>query len=469
MGPMIIQIVVAVVLLAMAGFFAAVQEAFSAMTKGRAHKLVEDEKPKAEQVEQIAADPAPTVSTALFLRLIGEIGFVVMVVYLFDHGFPGLVWPFVVAGLISVFVLFVVVIVGGRTIGRQKTTGVATATCALMRVLTAVLFFIPQIMILVGNAITPGRGHPDGPFASEDELREYVGMAEASNQIEADERKMIYSVFDLGDTLVREVMVPRTHVVYLEETKTLRQALSLALRSGFSRIPVTGPRGLDDIIGIVYLKDIAKRVYDNADSQSSQSVGSLVRPVTWCPDSKPADDLLHEMQAQHIHLAVVVDEFGGTAGVVTIEDILEEIVGEIQDEFDQEADPVTEVAHGVYRVSSRLSLADLGDLFGLELDDEDVDSVGGILAKGLNQVPIPGATLTWEGLELTADQSAGRRHQIVTVLVRRVPSAGSGDEGEPHNRAAGLPKSAEKTEEPAEPQPEHHNGDSHKNRHRTEA
>jgi CBS domain containing-hemolysin-like protein len=230
---------------------------------------------------------------------------------------------------------------------------------------------------------------------------------------------MIYSVFDLGDTLVREVMVPRPHVVYLEGTRTLRQAMSLALRSGFSRIPVTGPNGLDDVIGIVYLKDIAKRVYDNPDGQSSQVVSSLARPATWCPDSKPIDDLLHEMQAQHTHMAVVADEFGGTAGLVTIEDILEEIVGEIQDEFDREADPVTQVADGVYRVSSRLSLADLGDLFGLELDDADVDSVGGILAKELNQVPIPGSTLTWEGLELTADQSAGRRHQTGTVLGRR--------------------------------------------------
>ena len=441
-----IQIAAAVALLAMAGFFAAVQEGFSTLTKGRAHQLVEDEVHKADQVAQIAADPAPTVSTALFLCLIGEVGFAVLTVYLFISGFPDRLWAYFAAGAVVLVALFVVVSVGARTLGRQRATGVALATCRLMRVLTAVLFLIPQLMILVGNAITPGRGFPDGPFASEDELREFARMAEASNQIEAEERKMIYSVFDLGDTLVREVMVPRPHVVHLEEGKTVRQALSLALRSGFSRIPVTGPGGLDDIIGIVYLKDLAKRVYDNPDSQSSQSVGSLVRPVSWCPDSKPADDLLHEMQAQHTHMAVVVDEFGGTAGVVTIEDILEEIVGEIQDEYDREAALATEVAEGVFRVSSRLSLADLGDLFGMELDDEDVDSVGGILAKQLNQVPIPGASATWEGLELTADKYAGRRHQIVTILVRRVVSDQGEAPDEPGPEPAESPKNRHKVE-----------------------
>ena len=424
---LIVQIALLVVFLIMAAFFAAIEEAYSTLTRGRAGKLVEDEVKRADTVAQIAADPAPTVSTSLFLRLIGEVGFTVVLVDVFLTRFQTPVWPLVGAAGLAVVVLFVFVWVSARTLGRRHTTGVALATCGLMRVLTTVLFFIPHLMILLSNIITPGRGFPDGPFASEDELRQYVDMAEASNQIEADERKMIYSVFDLGDTLVREVMVPRPDVVYIESGKTLRQALSLALRSGFSRIPVTGAKGLDDIIGICYLKDIVKRVYDKSDAQSLEQVDSLLRPVTWCPDSKPADDLLREIQAAHTHMVVVVDEFGGTAGVATIEDLLEEIVGEIQDEFDQEIDPVTEVSEGVYRVSSRLSLADLGDLFGMELDDEDVDSIGGILAKKLNKVPIPGSTLVWEGLEMTADQYAGRRHQISTILIHRASAEDSED------------------------------------------
>jgi CBS domain containing-hemolysin-like protein len=278
-------------------------------------------------------------------------------------------------------------------------------------------------MIWFGNALTPGRGYPEGPFASEDELRAYVDLAEASHEIEAGERKMIHSVFDLTDTVVRSVMVPRPEVVYVEQSKTLRQALSLALRSGFSRIPVTGPGGLDDIVGIVYLKDISKRIYDFPQAESAELVGGLVRPVTWCPDSKPADDLLKEMQANRTHLVVVVDEFGGTAGIVTIEDILEEIVGEIVDEYDDELAPATELTPGCYQVVSRLSLNDLGDLFGLDLDDEEVDTVGGVLAKQLNKVPLPGATAQWQGLELVAGQPLGRRHQVATILVRRAAAA----------------------------------------------
>ncbi|MDR0488826.1 MAG: hemolysin family protein [Propionibacteriaceae bacterium] len=422
-----VQIILLVVFLVIAGFFMAIQEGFSTLSKGQARKLVDDEVKKADRVAQIAADPAPTVSTALFLRLVGEVGFAVVVVNLFMtrvNASP--IWSLLGAGTVVLITLFVIVHVSACTLGRQKVVAVTLSTCTLMKLLTSVFFVIPQLMILVSNIITPGRGFPDGPFASEDELLEFVDRAEASNQIEADERKMIYSVFDLGDTLVREVMVPRPDVVYIEEGKTLRQALALTLRSGFSRIPVTGAKGLDDVIGILYLKDIVKRVFDKSDAQSSELVSSLVRPVTWCPDSKPADDLLREMQAAHIHMVVVVDEFGGTAGIVTIEDLLEEIVGEIQDEFDQEIDPVTQISEGVYRVSSRLSLADLGDLFEMELDDEDVDSIGGILAKKLNQVPIPGSTLTWEGLEMTADQYAGRRHQIATIIVHR---AVEGDEG----------------------------------------
>jgi CBS domain containing-hemolysin-like protein len=230
---------------------------------------------------------------------------------------------------------------------------------------------------------------------------------------------MIHSVFDLGDTIVREVMVPRTDMVYVEHYKTLRQAVSLALRSGFSRIPVIKD-GLDDVIGVLYLKDVIKRVYDAPDSQTTERVESMMRKPSWCPDSKPVDQLLKEMQAKRVHLVVVVDEFGGTAGMVTIEDILEEIVGEITDEYDEENSDVSELADGRYRVSSRLSIDDLGDLFGLDLDDEDVETVGGLMAKLLNKVPIAGSVVAYDGLELVAERATGRRNKIGSVIVSRI-------------------------------------------------
>lgn len=231
---------------------------------------------------------------------------------------------------------------------------------------------------------------------------------------------MIHSVFELGDTMVKEVMVPRTDIVSIEDSKTLRQATSLALRSGFSRIPVVGEGGLDNVVGIVFLKDLMKRTYDNPQAQTTEKVSSLMRPPTWCPDSKPVDDLLREMQATHSHLVMVVDEFGGTSGLATIEDILEEIVGEIVDEYDAEIAPVTRLSEGRYRVSARLAVDELGELFGRRLDDEDVDTVGGLMAKLLNMVPIAGSVVRWEGLELVAERAQGRRNQIGTVLVTQV-------------------------------------------------
>lgn len=414
-----LQIGLTVGFVLLAAVFAMIDAAFATMSRGRAKHLDDEGVRGAARVEQILADPGPTRATAEFLLLTFETLAVATIASWAFTAFASLSAGILVTALISVILLFVIATVGGRTLGRQHATSVTLRTARMMSLLTTVLFFAPQIMIVIGNVITPGRGYPDGPFASEDELREYVDRAEASNQIEAEERRMIHSVFDLGDTIVKQVMVPRPEVVFIEAQKTLRQATSLALRSGFSRIPVVGAGGLDDIVGIVYLKDVMKRVYDNAGAQTSEVVTSIMRPATFCPDSKPVDDLLREMQLHRSHVVVVVDEFGGTAGLATIEDILEEIVGEIVDEYDDEVPPVTELSEGYYRVVSRLSVDDLGELFGMELDDDDVDSVGGIMAKTLNKVPIPGAVVHWEGLELIADRPTGRRNQIGTVLVRR--------------------------------------------------
>ena len=194
---------------------------------------------------------------------------------------------------------------------------------------------LPRLLILIGNAITPGRGFREGPFSTETELRELVDLAEASAVIESGERKMIHSVFELGDTIAREVMVPRTDVVYIERYKNLRQTMSLFLRSGFSRVPVIG-ENLDDVLGFAYLKDVVRRDFEAPDVEFTQRVEEVMRPAHFVPDSKPVDALLSEMQANRQHIAVVVDEYGGTAGLITIEDLLEEIVGEITDEYDDE-------------------------------------------------------------------------------------------------------------------------------------
>ncbi len=417
-------LVSATVLVLVAGLFSSADAALAAISKVRADQLVADGRSGARRLRSIAEDPPRYLNTALFMRMLCEITAIVLVTEVLVAGDPaGLPLDTAWAGAVTavavmLVVSFVVIGVGPRTVGRQHAERVALASAGPVLALTRVLGPLPQLLIIVGNAITPGRGFSEGPFASEAELRELVDLAEASQVIESGERRMIHSVFELGDTIAREVMVPRTDVVFIERSKRLRQAMSLALRSGFSRIPVVGDN-LDDVVGVAYLKDIIKRVFDNHEAESTERVESVMRPVMFVPDSKPVDALLREMQAERKHVAVVVDEYGGTAGVVTIEDILEEIVGEIADEYDQAGDEVTHLAQGVVRVSSRFPVDDLVEVCGVAIDDDDVDSVGGLMAKHLGRVPIAGSVVEVDGLRFEAEAPAGRRNRIGTVLVSR--------------------------------------------------
>ncbi|WP_084469753.1 hemolysin family protein [Jiangella gansuensis] len=409
----------AAVLVVLAGLIAMAEAALSTFSYAHAEELRREGRRGSTALSRVAADPVPALNTALLLRMLTEIAAVVLVAVVCEEYFDPWWQTLLVAAGSMVVVSFVVIGVAPRTIGRQHADGVALAFAGPLQSVTRVLGPIPRLLILLGNALTPGKGFREGPFATEAELRELVDLAEAGRIIESGERQMIHSVFELGDTLVREVMVPRTDVVFIEAGKTLRQFQSLALRSGFSRIPAVGPGGLDDVVGIVYLKDVARRLYDNRDAESVERVESVVRPAFFVPDSKPADDLLREMQAQRTHVAVVVDEYGGTAGLVTIEDILEEIVGEITDEYDADEVGVQTLDEGVVRVSSRLHVDDLGELFGIELSDDDVDTVGGLMAKHLGRVPIPGAEVDVAGLHLVAEGPAGRRNRIGTVRASR--------------------------------------------------
>ena len=258
-------------------------------------------------------------------------------------------------------------------------------------------------------------------FNDEADLRKLVDQAGQRAIIADSQREMIQSVLDLGETLVRELMVPRTDIVWIEGNRTLRQGLSLALRSGFTRIPVID-ENLDDVIGIAYVKDLARRVHEHHESEQSETVAEHLRSATFVPENKTAADLLKEMQRDQIHMAVVIDEYGGTAGLITIEDILEEIVGEIADEYEDEAEEVDWITPIQARVSARLNIDDFADAFKIELEDsarEDVDSVGGLLAKALGRVPIPGSEISIAGWNLVAERPVGRRHRIATVLATK--------------------------------------------------
>ncbi|MDT7691017.1 MAG: magnesium and cobalt exporter, family, partial [Pseudonocardiales bacterium] len=325
------QIVLAVLLVPLAGLFAAADSSLGTVSRARVEALVRAGKTGARQLAAVVADRPRYVNLLLLLRLACETVATVLATIVAVQLITPVWLGAVVAGAIMVVVSYVLIGVGPRTIGRQHPYGIGLALAAPVRALAALLGPLTRLLIVVGNAITPGPGFREGPFSSEVELREAVDLAGARGVVAEDERQMIHSVFELGDTPTRDVMVPRTDLIWIERNRTVRDGLTLALRSGYSRIPVLG-EGVDDVIGVAYLKDLAA-------AETDQLVSDVMRPATFVPDSKPVADLLKEMQRSRYHMAIVVDEYGGTAGVVTIEDILEEIVGEITDEYDTEEIP----------------------------------------------------------------------------------------------------------------------------------
>ena len=421
-------LLLAAVLVVLAGLFSAADAALSTFSRARAEELLAQGRPGARRLVALLQDPPRYLNTALFLRLLCEISAIVLVAMTVDDAYSGAWWPAVLTTIGGMLVIsFVAIGVAPRTVGRQHSERVALLSAAPLANVTAGLGPLPRLLILVGNALTPGKGFREGPFATETELREFVDLAEASSLIESGERKMIHDVLELGDTTAREVMVPRTEVVYIERYKNLRQTRSLFLRSGFSRLPVIC-ENLDDIVGFAYLKDVVRRDFDAPEAELTQRIDELMRPAHFVPDSKPVDALLSEMQAMRQHVAVVVDEYGGTAGLITIEDILEEIVGEITDEYDADEVEIEKLDDGAVRVSSRYPIDDLDELFGFDVEEEDIDSVGGLMAKHLGRVPIPGSVVEAHGLRFEAEEATGRRNRIGTVLIARVETDDEEDE-----------------------------------------
>jgi CBS domain containing-hemolysin-like protein len=418
----IVALIVAICLVPIGGLIACVDSALARVSKARVEEFVREGRAGSRALWAIMADRPRYTNLLLLLRVSCELTATVLATIVARAQFgPGWEVPALTV-LLMIVVSYAVIGVGPRTLGRQHFNRVALAGAPAVRVVGSLFNPLAALLTLLGNAITPGRGMRDGPFASEVELRELVDMAEQRGVVEHEERQMIQSVFELGNTIAREVMVPRTELVWIEHSKTVRQALALALRSGFSRIPVIG-ENLDDIIGVGYLKDMARRAQD-PDRARTTPVSDVMRPVTYVPESKPVDELLREMQAARSHIAVVIDEYGGTAGLVTIEDILEEIVGEITDEYDVERAPIERIDEDTARVTARLAVEDLEEIFPVELPDrDDVETVVGLLAEALGRVPIPGASAVVHGLELTAEDVGGRRNRIDTILVRRVHNA----------------------------------------------
>ncbi|MEY3364814.1 MAG: hypothetical protein RL332_614 [Actinomycetota bacterium] len=407
-----------ILLLGFAGFLAATESALTSISRVLIEQL--ESKRGGELLRKFSLQPAKYLNVILLVRKTCELTATVLLASILLRNYPS-AQAMSLTVLIMVIVSYVVVGVGPRTIGKQHPHTWARAGIGVAFFLAFILGPVTKLLIAIGNAITPGVGFRTGPFTNEAELRDLVDQAHERGLVESDEHEMIHSVFELGDTLVRELMVPRTDMVWIEKDKSLRQALSLALRSGFSRVPVIG-ESLDQIIGIAYVKDLAKRTLDHHDAENNERVEQHMRPATFVPESKIAADLLKEMQRDQIHLAIVVDEYGGTAGIITIEDILEEIVGEIADEFDDGVEAFTWISEGKARAKATLHIEDLADELGIEIseeDFEDVDTIGGLMAQKLGRVPIAGSTITVGQYLITSERPVGRRRRISSVLIEK--------------------------------------------------
>lgn len=408
-------------LLLFAGFLAGSESAINAISRVFVEELEVKSSRAAAWVQRVIMEPARYLNVILFVRKACELTATVIVAHAFVDIFESNLAGLSTAVGIMLVLSYVVVGVGPRTLAKQNAGRWIIPACFVAVILATVLGPITALLIAIGNAITPGKGFKTGPFANEAELRDLVDQAHERGLVEESEHEMIHSVFELGDTLVRELMVPRTEMVWIEGSKNLRQGLSLALRSGFTRIPVIG-ENLDSILGIAYVKDLAKRTHEYRDSELTELVRDHLRKATFVPETKTAADLLKEMQRDQIHLAIVVDEYGGTAGLITIEDILEEIVGEIADEYDDDVEELEWITPAQARVSARLHIEDLADKLEIELSEEeleDVDTIGGFVAKSLGRVPIPGSAILLHGWQITAERPVGRRHRIATFLIEK--------------------------------------------------
>lgn len=351
-------------------------------------------------------------------------------------------WAIAAAIAAVAVVLYALGAVACRTVGRRFAYPVALRAAFFGRPFFALTVPVARALVAAGNAATLGRGFKSGPFAGDVELREMVDLATNRGAVENDERRMLLNVVDLGETVARAAMVPRPEVVWIEAEKDVRRALSLCIRSGFSRLPVVGD-GLDDVVGIVHLKELVGAVVERpgraARDAAALPVTEVMAEPVFVPDSKPLDELLHEMQAGHNHMVVVIDEYGGVAGVLTLEDILEDIVGEIADEHDAgEEAPVEQVGPRRFRVVARLVLEDLidevEDAIGYRIElpaevEEQVDTVAGLMGYGLGKVPLPGTAVDIAGLKLRAEGGTDRRGQVrtrhVVVDVPAEPGEGS--------------------------------------------
>jgi CBS domain containing-hemolysin-like protein len=414
---------VVVVLFVLSIYLALAETAFVRMNRIRALTLEEEGRRGASRLITLLDQPENTLNPVLLILLIGQLVTGTLVGVLFEGRLGG--YGILIGTVAEVIVFFVIAEVAPKTYAVQHTE---TAALRLSGLLWAVTRFPPLRVLsrgLIGlaNVLLPGKGLAKGPYTTEEDIRQMADVAAEEKVIEREERRLIHSIFEFGDTVVREVMVPRPDMVGVEADAPVDEALEKAIGAGYSRLPAFG-EGPDDILGLVYLKDIIRRTRGNGgDGQGT--VRDLVRPAVFVPEQKRVAELLREMQQDKFHMAVVIDEYGGTAGLVTLEDLLEEIVGEIVDEYDVEAPKVERLPDGGVRVAGGTPIDEVNELLEVELPDTDWDTVGGLMFNLLGHVPVEGEAVDFQSLEFRAERVQGRRIRLVRITPKESEPAES--------------------------------------------
>jgi CBS domain containing-hemolysin-like protein len=393
------------------------------LSLARAELLAQDNPRKGALLVKIAGNTSMYLTSVLLVMLLLRITATVFVTStVLRLGWPV---PELIAVTIMSIVLFELAELAPRTWVLERLDKVLIAAARPVYFLGTMLGPLASILVKLGRVfllILPGRGLPKGPLLSEEEIKSILDVAQFEEVIQADEREMIHSIFEFTDTVVREVMIPRPDMVCVDAAATLDEILEVTLKSGHSRVPVIS-ENIDNVIGIVYQKDVIKRLHNGGRSKAIKKASEVKRDAVFVPESKRVPELLREMQQTKNHMVIVVDEYGGVAGLVTLEDLLEEIVGEITDEYDRDEPNVSVVGEDAISVTARLSIEELSELLDVELPHSEWDSVGGLVGGMLGRLATPGDTVRHDGIEFEVHKMKGRR--IASVLVRGAPVAAS--------------------------------------------
>jgi CBS domain containing-hemolysin-like protein len=404
--------VLVIVFVILGSLLALAEAALTRMTRVRALSLQEEGRRNAAVLVRLESDPPRYLNSVYLCVMIVQNGSAILVAFLAERAFDSL--GVTIASLVFTLLYFVLVEAMAKTFGVLHSDRVALALSPLVFFLGRVLALPTRLLIGLANFLLPGKGLKQGPFVSEEEIRSMAVVGHEEGSIEEEEKELIHSIFEFGDTIVREVMVPRPDIIAIEHDQTLRDVQALVLEHGLSRIPVYR-EDLDHCIGIVFAKDVLKALHQG---HADMPLAEIVRPEIYVPETKKAADLLRDMQRDKFHLALVTDEYGSVTGLVSLEDLLEELVGEIADEYDQEEPEIVQVDGGAYRVSGKASIDDVNEILEAQLPDEEWDTVAGLVLDLFGRIPRQGEEITFEGLRFRAEEIQGRR--IATVLITRV-------------------------------------------------